>query len=174
VTGYNSFMPQYCSNYYFYPQDFYDTFIIKMVTKSELKSGDIAIFDTLPEMYQTYLLNAYMNNKIRFFSNIKKWKKSYSDINFIAGLNLGIPAIVTNGDARARESCELFNIPWHHDYGYETDIVAKYYETDFTNMNDNYNNLYDNYIKFIEEYVDLNETKQLKPPYSKPKKQFDP
>ncbi len=63
--------------------------------------------------------------RARFFTDIAAWSADLRDTcavvcgtrlhGAIVALNAGVPAIVTNGDVRARETCELFGIPWRPD-----------------------------------------------------------
>ena len=79
-----------------------------------------------PSPYGTPLLNplvlASLENRVKIFSNARQWEDYISKNCFavagtrlhgaIVALNAGVPAVVTNGDARARESCEYLGIPW--------------------------------------------------------------
>jgi hypothetical protein len=95
----------------------------------------------------------------RFFLSIERWKEYVSQYDFvfgtrvhgaIVGINSGVPAVITNSDARSREMCHLFGIPYYP--GVSADIIDKsYYEYDVDSINKKYKNLYANYVDFMQE-----------------------
>lgn len=68
------------------------------------------------------LLQAAVEGRVRLFTDYKAWKSFiHSHCAAVVGtrlhgaivaLNAGVPALVTNSDARAAESCEFLGIPW--------------------------------------------------------------
>ncbi len=72
------------------------------------------------------LLDAVAKGRVYFFSDFSAWKdRIRRDCKLVCGtrlhgailaLNAGVPAIVTSGDARAQETCELLGIPYHPEF----------------------------------------------------------
>ncbi len=94
-----------------------------------------------------------------FFSPfIDQWKKELKKYSFAYGtrmhgaiiaINSGLPAVVMNKDARAREMCELMHIPYlPHLRG--QDVEDLYEHCDVEQMNKAYPQLYENYKNFMK------------------------
>lgn len=96
--------------------------------------------------------------KYRFFSDIQGWKQSVSGHSFFVGcrvhgailaLNSGVPAVVMNGDSRAREMCEYLNIPYFPELRNEKSIQKIYEMCDYEKMNREYDEKYKAFWSFM-------------------------
>lgn len=123
-------------------------------------------WEDIDELYHTDHSNNKLTNA-RFFLSIDRWKEYVTRYDFVYGtrvhgailaINSGVPAVITNSDARSTEMCQLFDIP--HLPGYGTDRLIDAFESyDTDKINKNYKKLYSNYIDFlIGNEVILNQT----------------
>jgi Polysaccharide pyruvyl transferase len=98
---------------------------------------------------------------LRFFADIGRWKRFYEDQQWrltigtrlhsaIFSYNRGIPAIVTNVDSRARETCEHLGIPYRPDLGPDSDIAEEYEKLDLSPLNQKYSLLYANFLEYLK------------------------
>jgi hypothetical protein len=96
-----------------------------------------------------------------FFTDIEEWKKFYENHNrcltvgtrlhsAIFSCNRGVPAIVTNVDSRARETCEHLGIPYMPDLVPNSDIAEIFEMLDLSPMNLKYPSLYTDFIKYLD------------------------
>jgi hypothetical protein len=98
---------------------------------------------------------------LRFFANIEQWKRFYEDKQWrltigtrlhsaIFSYNRGVPAIVTNVDSRARETCEHLGIPYRPDLGPNSNIAEEYEKLDLSPLNQKYSSLYANFLEYLK------------------------
>lgn len=108
--------------------------------------------------HQKSILKAYLENRIAVFSDMEKWKEFNKDFDFYVGsrvhgaimaINAGLPAIVTNGDSRAEEMCNLFGITINTSIASNCDLRELYESIDVEPLNQRYNSLYNNYLKWL-------------------------
>lgn len=109
--------------------------------------------------YADCVLQAIDDERAQFHTNIDDWKRSVArGFAFCAGsrihgaiiaMNSGIPALVTNGDARAREMTELFGSAYRKDVGYWTPLSEIYESIDVSGVNARYPELYVNYRNWL-------------------------
>jgi hypothetical protein len=100
---------------------------------------------------------------LKFFMDFREWEKFYEDNKWcltigsrlhsaIFSCNRGVPAIVTNGDARARESCEHLGIPYRPDLGPNSNIAEEYENLDLSSMNRKYATLHANFAEYLKTH----------------------
>ncbi|MGD0653437.1 MAG: polysaccharide pyruvyl transferase family protein [Thermoguttaceae bacterium] len=98
---------------------------------------------------------------LQFFLNFGQWEQFYKDQKWcltigtrlhsaIFSYNRGVPAIVTNGDARCRETCEHLGIPHRPDLGPNSNIAEEYEKLDLSSMNQKYSYLHANFIEYLK------------------------
>jgi hypothetical protein len=98
---------------------------------------------------------------LKFFLNYGQWEQFYEDPKWcltigtrlhsaILSCNRGVPAIVTNGDARARQTCEHLGIPHRPDLGPNSDIAEEYEKLDLSSMNRKYSSLHTNFVEYLK------------------------
>jgi hypothetical protein len=98
---------------------------------------------------------------LKFFLNFGQWEQFYEDQkrrltigtrlhSAIFSCNRGVPAIVTNADARARETCEHLGIPYRPDLGPNSDIAEEYEKLDLSSMNQKYSSLHADFIEYLK------------------------
>jgi len=137
--------------------------------------GEIHGFSIGPEdlaslgvpVYDRYIFDvwkAFVDARTAVFADIDDWK-AYIKGRFalaigtrfhggVVAINSGVPAIVTNGDPRARELCEFLGVPYRPDlWGRSThiDLRQLYEQTDFSQINARYPDLFDNYADWLKE-----------------------
>ena len=100
---------------------------------------------------------------LRFFPDFKRWERFYQKQDWcltvgtrlhsaIFSCNRGVPAIVTNGDSRARETCEYLGIPHRPDFGTASDLRKEYEELDLSSMNRKYSLLYADFVVYLKRH----------------------
>jgi hypothetical protein len=98
---------------------------------------------------------------LRFFPDFCAWERLYDDGDFcltvgdrlhsgILSCNRGVPAIVTNPDARARETCEFLHIPYRPDLGARSNLAAEFEALDLSDLNDSYRAFYEGFLRFMK------------------------
>jgi glycosyltransferase involved in cell wall biosynthesis len=121
-------------------------------------------FDGHP-ILRTEIIKMLLDGKAMVFSDIERWKSEVKKHKFSLGsrvhgsilsLNCGVPSVVTNRDARAKEMCELFNMPLFPGFGMDKEISFEnlkelYDSLDYGKMNKNYPLLYDNFQKWLKK-----------------------
>ena len=89
------------------------------------------------------------SGRLKFFSHFDTWRKTTRDGGFcmtvgsrlhaaIQSWNSGVPGVVTNGDARASETCAYHGIPHRPDLRDTSDLRAVYGEIDLDAVKRNY------------------------------------
>ena len=117
-----------------------------------------------PEMlpYVTTVLSAVANGRMAIFSDIPKWKETIAAAaNMVVGtrvhgafigINSGVPAIITNADARARELCSLYGIPIRGGMILPELPWRELLESiDFGEIDRRYDGLFENYLLWLRE-----------------------
>ncbi|MGD0383052.1 MAG: polysaccharide pyruvyl transferase family protein, partial [Thermoguttaceae bacterium] len=100
---------------------------------------------------------------LKFFLNFGQWERFYEDKKWcltigsrlhsaIFSCNRGVPAIVTNADARARETCQYLGIPHRPDLGPNSDIAEEYENLNLSSMNQKYSSLHANFIEYLKAH----------------------
>lgn len=108
------------------------------------------------------LLGAALEGRAQFLSCCSDWKNYISSHCFavagtrlhgaIVALNAGVPALVTNGDARARETCNLFGIPWVPEgFGPDVELVDIYDRCDVSLINQRYRNRFNIFAEWASD-----------------------
>ena len=98
---------------------------------------------------------------LKFFMNFRQWEQFYEDRKLcltigtrlhsaIFSLNRGVPAIVTNVDSRARETCEYLGLPYRPELGQNSDIAEEYEKLNLSSINQKYSSLHDNFIEYLK------------------------
>lgn len=154
-------------NFYFIPQDVYESPVIKAVYyPDELTQDDFLYFKNLSNTDNFPILEKIFSKRVFFNHNIPQWESFLKGMDFVAGsrmhgaivaLNNATPAVVTSGDSRAKEMCQLFRIP--HFPG-RIDLHNMYEEADFTETNNQYKHLFENFSSFIFSNLQLNIVKK--------------
>ena len=100
------------------------------------------------------LLGAATEGRAQFLSCCADWKDYIARNCFavagtrlhgaIVALNAGVPALVANSDARARETCTLFGIPWVPEgFGPDVELADIYERCDVSLINKTYKARFD-------------------------------
>lgn len=166
ATGWFSNAPLSSKLHFIFQDSYQDAPFFKgMIKGSVIGERDLASLGV--PIYDDYIADvceAFLDGRTAVFSDMDEWKR------FIAGrfnmaigtrvhgaiiaLNVGVPAIVTNGDPRAREMCKLFDIPYMPElWGHSTqlDLRRLYEQVDFDNMNSRYKQRYEDYLEWLKE-----------------------
>lgn len=109
------------------------------------------------------LFSLGQQGRLRFFFDISEWERFYSQEPWcltvgtrlhsgIMSCNRGVPAIVTSGDSRSRETCRLLQIPWRPDLGSVSDLAKEYEELDLSAMNAAYPRLYAGLVEYLQAH----------------------
>lgn len=102
----------------------------------------------------------YKSGRVGLFPSIPEWKSKMQEMDFFVSLrvhgamvaiNSGVPAIVLNPDARAREMCEYLNIPYRPDLINCSSMEELYDACNVDRLNTEYNDKLKKYIKFLKE-----------------------
>ncbi len=110
--------------------------------------------------YSDIEFDNFLQNKYHIFTNGDDWKSFARTFHLalgsrlhgaIAAINSGIPAICTNQDLRAIETCGYLKIPNYKDITDETDFLKLYEELNIDEQNAAYPKLYDNYVDFMNK-----------------------
>ena len=115
---------------------------------------------SLADSRDPLLLEAAMCGRTHFFSDFPAWKEHIQQNcrlvcgsrlhGAIVALNAGVPAIVTNGDARAQESCEFFGIPCHPEFEHQPPAKQQLIEAaNPTRLNELYNERRENFLTWL-------------------------
>lgn len=114
--------------------------------------------DEIPTSFQ--LLAKAMGGRLEFFSNMNRWAEFFKSNSHcltigtrlhsgILSINSGVPAIVTNPDARARETCEYLRIPYDPTIHSRSNIREIFENLDLSLMNNAYPALYKEFVDFL-------------------------
>lgn len=117
-------------------------------------------FNTAEIASSLHLLSKAMAGRLEFFSDLKKWGDFFRSNDHcltigtrlhsgILSINSGVPAIVTNPDARARETCEYLKIPYNPKIDSVSDIPHVYEKLDLDAMNNAYPELYKEFHSYL-------------------------
>lgn len=117
--------------------------------------------DEIPTSLQ--LLLKAMRGQLEFFSDLHQWRHFYQSNNHcltlgtrlhsgIFSINSGVPAIVTNPDSRARETCEYLKIPYDPSINSTSDIEKIYSKLDLDEINKAYPERYKDFSSYLEEH----------------------
>ena len=128
--------------------------------KSNITSRPYNI-DEIPTSLQ--LLLKAMRGQLEFFSDLNQWRDFYKKNDYcltvgtrlhsgIFSINSGVPAIVTNPDSRARETCEYLDIPYDTSIDTNSDIRKIYEELDLEKINKSYSQKYQIFFEYIQEH----------------------
>jgi hypothetical protein len=126
--------------------------------KERILNDDLNFFDLNNRVHKV-LYEMLLNNKLFFFNNMDKWRNFDKNFDFYIGsrvhgaimaINSGLPAIVTNGDSRAKEMCNLFGIDC---YGVsaDEDLLKLYNSIDVEKINKKYPILFDNFDNWLNK-----------------------
>jgi len=123
-----------------------------------LDERDLRELQAMSPLGRRSLLKAHRDGRARYFNRVEAWKAFLRepDLLFamgsrvhgaIAALNVGLPALVTSGDGRARETCAYLGIPFEPRYGhphraFEADLVSLYDRIDVDAVNRRYGQVY--------------------------------
>jgi hypothetical protein len=100
---------------------------------------------------------------LEFFPDFQKWEEFYVKNDFcltigsrlhsgIFAINRGTPAIITNEDARARETSEYLGIPYLPRFGRRDDLKSAFEQINISALNARYPQVYENYRQFMNSY----------------------
>lgn len=115
--------------------------------------------DEIPTSFQ--LLAKAMAGRLEFFSDYSRWATFFKSNNHcltigtrlhsgILSINSGVPAIVTNPDSRARETCEYLRIPYDPTIHSRSNIREVFENLDLSEMNNAYPVLYKEFLDFLD------------------------
>lgn len=114
--------------------------------------------DEIPTSFQ--LLAKAMAGRLEFFSDYNRWAEFFKSNahcltigtrlhSGIFSINSGVPAIVTNPDSRARETCEYLRIPYDPSIHSRSNIREIFENLDLSEMNNAYPALYKEFVDFL-------------------------
>lgn len=117
-------------------------------------------FNTEEIVNSLHLLSKAMAGRLEFFSDLNKWSEFFRSNDHcltigtrlhsgIFSINSGVPAIVTNPDSRARETCEYLKIPYDTTISSSSDIRKIYETLDLDVMNNSYPTLYKEFASYL-------------------------
>jgi len=117
--------------------------------------------DEIPTSFQ--LLAKAMAGRLEFFSDLNQWGDFFRSNDHcltigtrlhsgMFSINNGVPAIVTNPDARARETCEYLKIPYDPSIHSSSNIQDIYENLDLDEMNSAYPALYKEFLSYLKEH----------------------
>lgn len=109
------------------------------------------------------LLAKALTGRLEFFSDLNQWSEFFRNNNHcltigtrlhsgMFSINNGVPAIVTNPDARARETCEYLKIPYDPSIGSSSDVEKIYENLNLDEMNNAYPTLYKEFLSYLEAH----------------------
>lgn len=115
--------------------------------------------DEIPTSFQ--LLAKAMAGRLEFFSDYNRWAAFFKSNDHcltigtrlhsgIFSINSGVPAIVTNPDSRARETCEYLRIPYDPSIHSRSNVREIFENLDLSEMNNAYPALYGEFLDFLE------------------------
>ncbi|MBB5863071.1 polysaccharide pyruvyl transferase family protein [Xanthomonas sp. 3058] len=115
--------------------------------------------DEIPTSFQ--LLAKAMAGRLEFFSDYNQWATFFKSNDHcltigtrlhsgILSINSGVPAIVTNPDSRARETCEYLRIPYDPTIHSRSNIREVFENLDLSEMNNAYPVLYKEFLDFLD------------------------
>ena len=130
-----------------------------------LDAEDYRAFETMPPALSQTLLRAHTSGRAHYFNRIDSWKRFLGDPAFlfaigsrlhgaIAAMNAGLPALVTSGDARAKETCAHLGIPYDNNLGnprlaFGADLRRVYEGIDVDSVNTRYGQVYARFVAWI-------------------------
>ncbi len=130
-----------------------------------LDAEDYRAFETMSPTLSQTLLRAHASGRAHYFNRIDSWKRFLGDPAFlfaigsrlhgaIAAMNAGLPALVTSGDARAKETCSHLGIPYDDDLGnprlaFRADLRRVYEGIDVDAINGRYAQVYDRFAAWV-------------------------
>jgi len=120
-------------------------------------------FNTDEIVNSLHLLAKAMAGRLEFFSDLNKWGEFFRSNDHcltigtrlhsgIFSINSGVPAMVTNPDSRARETCEYLKIPYDPTIGSNSDIRQIFESLDLDTMNNAYPALYSEFLNYLETH----------------------
>ncbi|MGN3936943.1 polysaccharide pyruvyl transferase family protein, partial [Xanthomonas citri pv. mangiferaeindicae] len=115
--------------------------------------------DEIPTSFQ--LLAKAMAGRLEFFSDYRQWTEFFKSNDHcltigtrlhsgILSINSGVPAIVTNPDSRARETCEYLRIPYDPSLHSRSNIREVFENLDLSEMNNAYPALHKEFLDFLD------------------------
>ncbi|MBV6790433.1 polysaccharide pyruvyl transferase family protein [Xanthomonas euvesicatoria] len=115
--------------------------------------------DEIPTSFQ--LLAKAMAGRLEFFPDYSRWATFFKSNDHcltigtrlhsgILSINSGVPAIVTNPDSRARETCEYLRIPYDPTIHSRSNIREVFENLDLSEMNNAYPVLYKEFLDFLD------------------------
>jgi hypothetical protein len=98
-----------------------------------------------------------------FFPNFDTWDRFYTSSDWcltigtrlhsaIFSCNRGVPAICTNSDARARETCEYFGIPHRPELDGKCDLTHEYEMLDLSHINKRYGECHAAFLDYLQAH----------------------
>ncbi|MBB3805117.1 hypothetical protein FHR53_003736 [Xanthomonas arboricola] len=114
--------------------------------------------DEIPTSFQ--LLAKAMAGRLEFFSDYSQWTTFFKNNDHcltigtrlhsgILSINSGVPAIVTNPDSRARETCEYLRIPYDPTIHSRSNVREVFENLDLSEMNNAYPALHKEFLDFL-------------------------
>ena len=146
----DSFLSQNRCGIFLQDSQAWEQSLIKLISFNKLENRE-RFYKQIKKIY---------SNRIYVFSNMEEWKRELSKYDFFVGLrvhgaicalNSGVPAVIMNGDSRAREMSEFLGIPWDPELLKEPDIEKIYDFCSYDEMNKKYLSLYDNFVEFLDK-----------------------
>jgi hypothetical protein len=136
--------------------------LIKTVLSNSngLEPEDVEKLDAGYPGYRDCVTQALRDNRVSVFFDPERWKNFLAQgFSFcvgtrlhgaIAALNAGVPALVTNGDMRAKEVTDYFRIPLRPGIcGLNFDPQDLYEQCDINTLNERYAAVFENYCDWL-------------------------
>jgi len=138
-------------------------YLNQKLAKKAFKSQEELPFNEHDLSTSLHLLNKAYMNRLEFFLDFEKWIDFFKGREIclsigsrlhssIFSINRGVPAIVTNSDSRAKETCEFLNIEHNPSLNYESDLEEVFEKLDLSKMNNSYERLYENFISYLRDH----------------------
>jgi hypothetical protein len=131
-----------------------------LLEQHELTAAQIELLDDGYPGYRECVIQAMREDRVSVFFNPAEWKafiaKGFAFAvgtrlhGAIIALNAGVPALVTNGDMRAKEVTEYFGIPLRPGIcGLDFDLRELYEQLDIDTMNRRYKAVFTDYCRWL-------------------------
>lgn len=115
------------------------------------------IFHSLDE-----IRDLFRKNKLHYFTNYNLWKNFLSSMDFALGARMhgltpaiqaGVPALFIAHDARVREMCEFFNLPFIGDFDIPKDVSLDFFYSycDYSKSFSTYPLKYFSFLDFLRK-----------------------
>jgi hypothetical protein len=127
----------------------------------ELGPAEIELLDAGYPGYRECVTQAMRENRVSVFFDPRRWKAFLAKgflfaigtrlHGAIMALNAGIPALVTNGDMRAKEVTDYFRIPLLPAIcGLDFELRKLYDQLDIDSMNGRYDTVFETYCHWLQ------------------------